>query len=95
MQACDAYIACINANRIQYTLRQVPPELDVALRETAQREHESINRTALVALARGLGVSDRPSSYDDLDALVGTWEEDPAFNAVIAEHDQVDPEQWS
>jgi len=80
--------------RIQYTLRQVPPDLDLALRETAQREHESINQTALSALARGLGLGERPSEYSDLDALVGTWEEDAAFDAAIAEQDQVDPVMW-
>ena len=80
---------------VQYTLRQVPPEVDKALRDNARRQGESLNQVALVALSRGLGLGDQPVQYDDLDALAGTWEEDPAFDAAIADQDRVDPKLWS
>ena len=30
----------------------------------------------------------------DLDDLAGSWVDDPEFDAIIAEMDQVDPELW-
>ena len=95
VQAKHAYADCMKKSQIQYTLRQVPAQVDLALRETAHKERVSINQAALAALARGLGLSDRRVVSDDLDELAGTWEEDATFDAVIDEHDRVDPEQWS
>jgi hypothetical protein len=80
---------------IQYTLRQVPPEVDRTLRKRARVQQESLNQVALAALARGLGLGDHLIKHSDLDALAGTWEEDPGFDAAISEQDRVDPALWS
>lgn len=78
----------------QYTIRSVPPEVDRALRERAKHEGRSLNDVALEALARGVGVPNGDGLYHDLDHLIGTWVEDPEFDAIIAEQRQVDPELW-
>jgi hypothetical protein len=95
MQAPGTDRACMASKPVQYTRRQVPPEVDRALRKNAQRQCESLNQVALAALSRGLGLAGQPVEYDDLDALAGSWEEDPTFDAVIAEQDRVDPTLWS
>lgn len=80
--------------QIQYTLRGVPSVLDRALREEQKRSGESLNRIALNALARGLGVSEGKTTFHDLDEIVGTWHEDPAFNSAVVAHAQIDSDLW-
>ena len=51
--ATSAYIAC-TMSQTQYTIRRVPPRLDLELRRKAHEEHLSHNEMALRALERGL-----------------------------------------
>ena len=78
----------------QYTIRTVPLAVDKALRRKAEQEGKSLNQAAIDALCAGLGlVNDKPV-HTNLDKYIGTWIEDPEFDAVMAEHDVVDPEKW-
>lgn len=79
---------------MQYTLRNVPRPVDAALRRRAKSEAKSLNETAVDALTRGAGLADEPVRFRDLDALAGSWREDPAFDRAIAAQDQVDPGLW-
>ena len=79
---------------IQYTLRAVPKPVDHALRQRSRQSHRSLNEEAIDALARGLGLGERKLVHHDLDALAGTWENDPAFDAAIAAQDCVDSKLW-
>ncbi len=45
-------------------------------------------------LAVGLGIGDEPPCSRDLDALAGTWVEDPAFDAALQDMDTVDKDLW-
>ena len=94
MQAKIAYIAGMKNRPKQYTLRNVPPHIDRALRQKAGKEHKTLNAAALEALERGLDLADQPVRHRDLDDLAGTWVEDPEFDRALAEMDQVDPELW-
>lgn len=78
----------------QYTIRGVPAAVGATLRERARREGKSLNSIAVEALTRGLGLSDGRTVYHDLDDLVGTWVDDPQFDAAIEAMDRVDPELW-
>ena len=80
---------------MQYTLRGVPPEVDRALRDRAQREGISLNQAAVEALVRALGLGDRPVRHRSLDALRGTWYDDPDFERAIAEQHRIDDSLWS
>ena len=80
--------------RNQYTLRDVPEAVDRALRSRAIREKRSLNSVALHVLTIGLGISEEPPYARDLDALAGTWVEDPAFDAALREMDTVDKDLW-
>ena len=87
-----AISACIMS--MQYTIRAIPPVIDRALRRRARQEAKSLNAVAVEALARGLELDAKPVEHTDLDALIGTWQEDPAFDQAIADFERVDPEAW-
>jgi plasmid stability protein len=93
MHAADAY----NAG-MQYTLRNIPKKVDQALRRRAREQGRSLNDVALEALALGAGVASNangePVRYMDLSDIAGSWVEDPEFDKVIAEQDQIDPDLW-
>jgi hypothetical protein len=93
MPAFHAYSAC--TMKTQYTIRAVPAAVDRALRRRAKREAKSLNTTALEALARGLELDAQPVEHTDLDALVGSWQEDPAFDRAVADFERIDEEAWT
>jgi hypothetical protein len=78
----------------QYTIRAVPRAVDLALRRRAKEEAKSLNTVVVEALARGLELDARPKMHADLDALIGSWQEDPAFDQAIADFGRVDEEAW-
>lgn len=79
---------------MQYTIRSVPEAVDRAVRHRARREDKSINAVIVEALALGLQLDSGATEYTDLDHLVGTWQEDPAFDHAIADFERVDGDAW-
>jgi hypothetical protein len=79
---------------MQYTIRDIPPRLDRALRAQARAQGKSLNCVALEALKAGAGLGDQPIRRRDLRAIAGSWVEDPAVTAALEAQDQVDPETW-
>ena len=77
---------------MQYTIRTVPAAIDRALRQRAREESKSLNLVAVEALARGLELAVKPAEYSDLDALIGSCKEDPAFDRAMAYFERVDAE---
>jgi hypothetical protein len=61
----------------------------------ARREGVSLNKAALGALARGLGVGEQPIRHRTLTDLGGTWHDDPEFDAAIEEQHRIDDALWS
>jgi hypothetical protein len=84
-----AYIPCM-----QYTIRDIPPHLDVELRERARRENKSLNQVAIEALAHGLDVAGVKRKRRSLDDIAGTWKKDPAVEKAIAAARRLDPKLW-
>ena len=79
----------------QYTVRAVPAYVDRALRKKAAAERKSLNTVLRDALIREAGVAETSGAlYTDLDALAGTWRDDPAFDEALRVQDQVDPSPW-
>jgi plasmid stability protein len=80
---------------VQYTVRDVPAHVDRALRRRASEEGKSLNQLLRDALAREAGSDPAaPVLNHDLDALAGTWDDDPEFDRAVAEQDRVDEAMW-
>lgn len=80
---------------VQYTVRDVPRDVDAALRRRARDEGRSLNQIVCEVLAREAGLDPGAGTlHHDLDGLAGRWEEDPDFDAAIAAQDRIDDELW-
>ena len=79
---------------MQYTLRNIPDEIDQAIRERALANKQSLNRVLIEAIARGLGLSRGVSKQRDLSDIAGSWVEDPETEAALEEQGRIDPELW-
>ena len=77
---------------MQYTIRGLPTEVDAALRQRARRDAGSLNAVVIDALARGLALDAEPAKHTDLDHLIGSWRDDPAFDRAVAEFGRIDHE---
>jgi hypothetical protein len=79
---------------VQYTVRDVPAAVDRALRRRAREEGKSLNQLLRDALTTQVGGVTSPVVHHDLDALAGTWDDDPEFDRALAEQDRVDEAMW-
>jgi hypothetical protein len=79
---------------MQYTLRNVPPQLDEALRSKAREERKSLNEVTLEALLVGTGLAGQPIRHRDLSDIAGSWISDPETDKVLQEQRRIDPELW-
>ena len=78
---------------IQHTIRDVPPNVDRALRLRANQQGKSLNSILVQALTEAAGLSG-PMQYDDLDFLVGTWVEEARFAPTQEVFERIDEEIW-
>ena len=92
LPASIAYNAC--NMKTQYTIRTVPAAIDRALRRRAKAETKSLNTVAVEALARGLELEAKPVEHTDLDALIGSWQEDPALDRILTGFRRVEKDVW-
>lgn len=76
----------------QHTIRSIPDAIDSALRRLAKQESKSINTVAIEALARGLELEAAVIEHSDLDFLIGSWQEDSAFDQAVADFERIDIE---
>ena len=79
---------------MQYTIRDIPENLDKALRRAARDQGKSLNEVAIETLARGAGITGESAQQRDLADIAGTWRKDPAFDSAVAAQDTVDEEMW-
>jgi hypothetical protein len=79
---------------VQYTVRDVPVQVDRLLRQKAAQEGRSLNQVLRDALVREAGGEAGTVIHDDLDHLAGRWEEDPEVDRALAEQDRVDESLW-
>ena len=79
---------------MQYTIRGIPSSVDTELRERARRNQQSLNEMVVETLRRGLELEATETTFDDLDDLIGSWQNDDAFDAAIIEQDTVDMTAW-
>lgn len=89
MPAFHAYSA-----GMQYTLRNVPKQIDRLLRERARREGKSLNEVVLEALARVFGLEGAPIAHRNLTDISGTWVADSATESALDDQRRIDPDLW-
>ncbi|MBI2606443.1 MAG: hypothetical protein HYW49_10220 [Deltaproteobacteria bacterium] len=80
--------------QLQYTIRNVSPVVDRALRQKATRTRRSLNDVALEALAKGSGVAEEAKKHRDLDHFFGSWIQDDAIETALAEQRVIDKDLW-
>lgn len=78
----------------QYTIRNIPTQVDKALRQKAKAVGKSLNETLLDSLKRGAGLMDEVVIHHDLDFVIGTWTDDPAFDKIMSGQRKVDKDLW-
>ena len=80
------------------TVRDLPRDVERAVREKARRERLSLNKAVVRLLEEATGTSPdrRPAEYHDLDAFFGTWtrKEARAFDEALRDQREIDPEAW-
>ena len=81
------------------TVRNLPQQLEVALKLRASREGKSLNRAVIELLEQALGLAGgqhRGRRHHELDSLFGSWSEPEAvaFDQALAEQRQVEDELW-
>ena len=79
---------------MQYTIRDIPIELDQVLRQAAKRFHKSLNQVTLEVLFKGANLEGQVQKYHDLDNFFGSWVEDPEFEKSLQAQRQIDVDIW-
>lgn len=76
------------------TVRNIPPDLAVALAVEKDRLRLSLNQTVIELLRQSLGVERKRSN--GLARLAGSWtaEEHARFEEAVAPAEQIDEELW-
>lgn len=79
----------------QYTIRNVPADLDAKLRARAKREKKSLNRLLIEQLYHSVSKPTRHKRIgNDYDEFVGSWVDDPGFDEAIRDVRAVDLKDW-
>jgi hypothetical protein len=78
---------------IQYTIRNIPPNVDRRLRARAKRTGKSFNQTLVEALEGAAGTNKRADNHD-FDWFIGSGGLDDNFDKIIEQQRQIDPELW-
>ena len=78
----------------QYTIRNVPPAVDRALRRKALALKQSLNKLLLRALEAEAGVGETARTHHALDRYAGSWIDDSKVDRALAKQRKVDPRDW-
>ena len=76
---------------VQYTVRGVPREVDLALRRKAAKRKVSLNRMIVEELSEAATGGRKRADFSD---LVGKWTPDAGFDDILAAARKIDPAKW-
>ncbi|HUX66727.1 MAG TPA: hypothetical protein VMV31_04490 [Terriglobales bacterium] len=76
----------------QYTVRDVPREVDRVLRQRAQQRRVSLNQLIVDELTAATLGQRRRGDFSD---LVGRWREDPELDAALQAQRRIDEGLWN
>jgi hypothetical protein len=80
--------------KIQYTIREIPPTTDIALRKKAKALGKSLNTVTLEALQAAAGIEVKKTANHDLDFIAGTWIEDAKIDKALTEERKTHKGDW-
>ena len=81
-------------SKIQYTIRNVPPEVDQVIRKRVKESGDSFNQTVVDLLTMQTFGSKTPPPEDNFDWFFGALTLDDGFDEAIKEMSRPDPEMW-
>ena len=79
------------ASLVQYTVRGVPREVDLLLRQKAAKRKVSLNQMIVEELSEATTGTKIRADFSD---LVGKWTPDPAFDEVLSAGRKIDKSKW-
>lgn len=79
---------------MQYTLRNIPRQLDQALRRRAREQGKTLTEVAIEAMADGVGLKGQRRRRRSVRDLVGARAPDPELRATLDDQRRIDPELW-
>jgi plasmid stability protein len=79
------------ATAVQYTIRGIPNEVDLALRGKAAQGKRSLNQVILDELTAATVGRMKRADFSD---LAGPWTPDPAFDEILAAQRHIDSDKW-
>ena len=94
MADCTQVQASPRIERMQYTIRNIPPAVDGALRRRARSRAQSLNTVILDALATGSGLSGTRPARRNLEGIAGSGALDAPVLAAIRSQHKVDRKLW-
>ncbi|MBI5202353.1 MAG: hypothetical protein HY925_12255 [Elusimicrobia bacterium] len=80
-------------HKVQYTIRDIPPNVDEAVRDRARRRGQSLNQ-AVVEMLSQEAAQGSARLYHDLDGFFGSWTADREVDRALAEQRRIDPKLW-
>ncbi len=78
------------------TIHNIEPEIDKMIRQKAEAEGNSLNKTIKNLLKSSLGIS-KQVKKNNLDRFYGVWSKEEAdeFDKIISqEFEKIDPKDW-
>ena len=82
----------MKVHAVQYTVRGVPDDVDRALRERAVRQNMSINQLIIEELTKATIGRRKAADFSD---MVGRWNPDTEFDAIIEGQRDIHAEDWA
>lgn len=81
------------------TLRQIPAPVEKGIRRVARETHQSLNKTAIEILSKGVGIGPKHSAsrkHRDVKNVLKPWSEDEyeQFQCDTAQFSLIDEEMW-
>jgi hypothetical protein len=81
-------------SKIQYTIRNIPPEVDRVIKKRSRQSGKSFNQTVVDLLSlQTFGTTDVPTS-NNFDWLFGANTLDDSFDGAIKDLSQIDEKLW-
>jgi plasmid stability protein len=79
---------------MQYSVRNVPPELDARLRAISAAEGRSLNDVVIELLRAAVGLGPDVPRVRDLSDIAGSWVDDPLIDDALDAQRRVDESLW-